>query len=118
MESRLDPADVVIVLVTWPADRDPNALALPLLERDLAACVNVLPEMRSIYKWDGRVNDDAERQVLLKTTRARLPEVEALVREVHPYELPEFLVVSVEGGSAAYLGWVRERTSPDLRPSN
>ena len=115
MESHPDPADIVIVLITWPAGTDPNAIAVPLVERDLAACVNVLPEMRSFYKWHGRVNDDAERQVILKTTRARLSEVEDLVREVHPYELPEFLVVPVEGGSAAYLGWVRERTSRDSR---
>jgi periplasmic divalent cation tolerance protein len=113
MESPPDPADVVVVLISWPAERDPDALARPLVERNLAACVNVLAEMRSIYKWEGRVNDDAERLMLLKTTRGRLRDVEALVREVHPYELPEFIVVPVEGGSEAYLRWVRERTSPN-----
>ena len=117
MESRFDPLEVVIALVTWPADRDPSVLARPLVERGLAACVNVLPEMRSIYRWNGAVHDDPERQLILKTTRGRVADVEALLRDVHPYDTPELLVLPVMAGSDAYLAWVREVTAGNASPS-
>lgn len=98
----------VVVLVTWPADRPPDALATTLVDERLAACVNVLPEMWSYYRWEGAVQRDAERQLLVKTTGDRLAALEARVRSLHPYEVPEFLVLRVEQGSAAYLGWLRE----------
>jgi periplasmic divalent cation tolerance protein len=112
MESRVDPGGVVLVLVTWPAKRDVSVLTRALVERRLAACVNVLPEMRSVYTWEGAVHDDPEHQVIIKTARARLKEVEALVAQTHPYDLPEFLVLSAETGSAAYLAWVNDSTAP------
>ena len=75
------------------------------------ACANVLPEMRSIYTWEGAVHDDAERQIILKTTAERLPALESRVRELHPYAVPEFLAVRVMSGSDDYLRWLRESTA-------
>jgi periplasmic divalent cation tolerance protein len=96
----------VIVLTTWPALKDAAKLAKTLVEERLAACVNVLPEMQSIYRWKDAIEVDAERQLLIKTTRARLDALEARLHALHPYEVPEFLVLSVDRGSTSYVSWL------------
>jgi periplasmic divalent cation tolerance protein len=98
----------VLVLTTIGADADGPALARTLVGEHLAACVNVLPVMTSVYRWKGRVEQDREQQLVIKTTIDRVDALEARVRELHTYELPEFLVIAAEGGSAAYLAWVAE----------
>ena len=98
----------VLVLTTIGADADGPALARTLVGEHLAACVNVLPVMMSVYRWKGQVEQDREQQLVIKTTSDRVGAVEARVRELHAYELPEFLVIAAEGGSAGYLAWVRE----------
>lgn len=102
---------VVLVLTTIPAEADGAAVARTLVEERLAACVNVLPAMASIYRWKGQVEQDREQQLVIKTTAARLPALEARVRELHTYELPEFLVIAADEGSAAYLAWVNDAVS-------
>ena len=103
-------ADVVLVLTTLGASADADAFARTLVEERLAACVNVLPLMSSTYRWKGAVERDDERQLVIKTTGARVAALQERVRELHPYETPEFLVLPVAGGSDAYLGWVEEST--------
>ena len=103
--------DVVLVLTTIGAIEHAERLARQLVEERLASCVNLFPPMVSTYRWKGQVERDSEQQVIIKTTRDRLPALEARVKELHPYELPEFIVVPVEGGSQAYLDWVRASTS-------
>jgi len=100
--------DVVLVLSTVPDDQRAEALARTLIDEKLAACVNLHQPMVSIYRWKGQVESAAERQLLIKTTRARLPALEARLKALHSYELPEFIVVPVDGGSQEYLSWVRE----------
>jgi periplasmic divalent cation tolerance protein len=100
--------ECVLVLTTIPADQRGHAIAKALVEERLAACVNLLPQMRSTYRWQGAVTEDTEHQLVIKTTRARLPEVERRLHELHPYEVPEFLVVDVASGSERYLSWVEE----------
>src|SRR5579862_4645841 len=102
--------DVVLVLTTVPDDAGADAIARALVEDRLAACVNVHGPMTSVYRWKGAIERDVERQIVIKTTRERLPAVEARLRELHTYELPELIVVPVEGGGAAYLAWVEEST--------
>jgi periplasmic divalent cation tolerance protein len=104
--------DIVIVLTTVPDDDRAEELARQLVDEALAACVNVHAPMVSVYRWKGGVERDSERQIVIKTTRDRLPALEARIRELHSYELPEFVVVAVDGGSAAYLAWVSEQTRP------
>ena len=99
---------MVLVLTTLGADTDAAAIARTLVDERLAACVNVLPVMESVYRWKGAVDRDREQQLVMKTTAERVPALEARLRQLHPYELPEFLVVSASGGSAAYLGWIAE----------
>lgn len=98
--------DVVIVLSTVPDDDSGERLARALVDEGLAACVNLHGPMVSIYRWKGKVERDAERQLIIKTTRDRVPALEARLKALHSYELPEFIVVAVEGGSEAYLRWV------------
>ncbi len=100
-------ADLVLVLTTIGVDVDADALARTLVEERLAACVNVSAPMMSWYRWKGGIDNAAERQLIVKTTIARLPALEARVHQLHPYELPEFLVVPTAGGSDAYLAWAR-----------
>ena len=102
------PEYPVIVLTTWPADRDPAPLALALVEEHLAACVNVLGEMQSTYRWAGQVETATERQLVIKTVAERVPALEARLRVLHPYDVPEFLVISTSGGSDAYVAWILE----------
>lgn len=100
--------EVVLVLTTLAAEADGSVLARTLVDERLAACVNVLPPMTSVYRWKGQVEQDREQQVIIKTTRDKLPALEARVRELHSYELPEFVVLAVVSGSDAYLRWVAE----------
>ena len=102
--------DIVLVLTTVSDDRQADSLARQLVDEHLAACVNLHPAMVSFYRWKGAIERDAERQLVIKTTRDRLPALEARLRELHTYELPEFLVVPVEHGSQAYLAWVVDQT--------
>jgi periplasmic divalent cation tolerance protein len=96
------------VLTTLGADADADALARTLVEEQMAACVNVLPPMTSHYRWKGAVERDAERQLIIKTTAARVETLRARLIQLHPYELPEFLVIEAAGGTKAYLQWLRE----------
>ena len=99
--------DKVVVLSTCGSSQEALRIARSLVEERLAACVNVLPPMRSLYRWQGRVHDDREQQLVIKTTASRLARLDARLRQVHPYELPEFLVLRA-GASDAYAGWLRD----------
>jgi periplasmic divalent cation tolerance protein len=101
-----------VALTTWPVDADVRDVARTLVNEHLAACVTVLDASTSIYRWQGDVCEDRERQLIIKTATDSLAALEARVRELHPYDVPEFLVLPVEGGSPAYLAWVRECTLP------
>lgn len=102
--------EYVIALTTLPADGDVEQIARQLVEEKLAACVNILPPMRSMYRWKGAVESADERQLVIKTTAARLPALEARLRKLHPYDVPEFIVLPITLGSAAYLSWVSAST--------
>lgn len=107
----MNDEDFLIVLTTMPDDGRAEALAEALVEERLAACVNLHGAMRSVYRWKGAVEREAERQIVIKTTRGRLAALEARVRGLHPYELPEWIVVAADQVSEPYLRWVRGETS-------
>jgi len=100
----------VLVLTTLPAQTDAGAFAEALIESHLAACVNLLPVMESVYRWEGRVHRDSERQLLLKTSADRIAALWARVRELHPYDVPEFIVLPIVDGNDAYLRWIGAST--------
>jgi periplasmic divalent cation tolerance protein len=102
--------DYVIVLTTLPSDADSTAFGQSLVDERLAACVNVLPAMESVYRWEGRIEQENERQVIIKTSRERVVALWDRVRELHPYEVPEFVVIPIIDGNDAYLRWIGEGT--------
>jgi periplasmic divalent cation tolerance protein len=108
--TRIEMAQFVLIFTTMPDDERADALARTLVDERLAACVNVHAPMTSTYRWKGAVERERERQLVIKTTRARVPEIETRLRALHPYDVPEFLVVAVDSGSAAYLDWVAGAT--------
>jgi periplasmic divalent cation tolerance protein len=101
--------DLILVLTTMPDDNRADGLARTLVEEGLAACVNVHGPMTSTYRWQGKVEVEPERQVVIKTTRARLAALETRLRALHPYELPELVVIDA-AASDAYASWVHETT--------
>jgi periplasmic divalent cation tolerance protein len=102
--------DIVLVLTTLPVGDRAEVIARMLVDERLAACVNVLAPMTSFYRWQGAVERDAERQVIIKTTRDRVVAVQQRLGELHSYDVPEFLVLPVADGGAAYMDWVRTET--------
>jgi periplasmic divalent cation tolerance protein len=103
--------DLVIVLTTMPDDARSDELARTLVDERLAACVNVHGPMTSTYRWKGTVERDPERQIVIKTTRSRLAALESRLHALHPYEVPEFIVVAAERASDAYAGWAAADTA-------
>jgi periplasmic divalent cation tolerance protein len=101
-------SDFVIVLTTFPMDQDVERFATTLVSERLAACVNVLPPMRSIYTWKGSIETADERQLVIKTTAGRVRDLEARITALHPYEVPELLVVPITAGGTPYLNWLAE----------
>jgi periplasmic divalent cation tolerance protein len=103
-------SNLAIVLTTMPDDPRADELARTLVTERLAACVNVHGPMSSTYRWKQTVEREVERQLVIKTTADRVAALERRLRELHPYEVPEFLVVPIEGGSDTYLQWVVAQT--------
>lgn len=104
-------SDTVIILTTVPSVELGEQIGRALVEGGLAACVNVLPPMVSIYRWKGDIQRDTEYQLVIKTVRSRVDDVRDCVGEWHPYDLPELLVLPVEGGDPAFLAWVAASSS-------
>ena len=102
--------DYVMVLTTLPVDADGPAFANSLVDERLAACVNLLAPMESVYRWEGNIEQETERQVVIKTSRDRVAALWERIRELHPYDVPEFLVLPIVDGNNAYLKWVADST--------
>jgi periplasmic divalent cation tolerance protein len=100
--------DAVVVLVTAPSADVAASIARAVVEERLAACGNVLPGVRSIYRWQGKVQDEPEVLLLLKTQRRRFPELRDRILALHPYEVPEVVALPIEAGSDAYLDWIAQ----------
>ena|SRR5579864_5204293 len=100
--------DKRIVLSTAGSEDEARKIALHLVEQHLAACVNVVPRIESIYRWQGKMESSREWLLLIKTTAEKFPGVRDAIRELHSYELPECIAISIEEGSAAYLEWIDE----------
>jgi periplasmic divalent cation tolerance protein len=105
------PTDALVVLCTCPDEATATQIATALLAAELAACVNCVAGIRSIYRWDGHIRDDAEVLLVIKTSTARYGALEALLRERHPYEMPEILALPVVAGGQDYLNWIRQATN-------
>ncbi len=103
--------DAVVVMTTVSTSDEAVALVRALLERRLIACGTMLPPARSLYRWEGKLADEQEIVVLLKTRSARIEALEAAFRELHPYKVPELLALEVAAGAEKYLGWIAGETT-------
>lgn len=99
-----------MVLTNLPDRDSAEQLARRLVEKHLAACVNVLAECASTYWWEGKLEQTTEVPLLIKTTSIRYPEVESAIKAGHPYELPEIIAVPITAGSQRYLDWIRSES--------
>ncbi|MGH9935387.1 MAG: divalent-cation tolerance protein CutA [Blastocatellia bacterium] len=104
----LDGAGALVVLTTVEKQEDGERLARLLVKSELAACVQILAPMTSIYRWQGKVEQASEVLLLIKTTQAAYPRLEAAIKENHPYQTPEIIALPVEAGSGEYLGWLAD----------
>ena len=110
MPTRSRGHGTVVVLVTCPNKKTAEKLGHALIEGRLAACVNVIYGLTSIYRWEGRTCRDTEVLLVIKTRRLRLLALTRLVKALHPYSIPEVIALPIAGGSGAYLAWVRDST--------
>jgi periplasmic divalent cation tolerance protein len=104
--------DLVLALVNAPAG-DADRIARAVIELELAACVNVVPAVKSFYRWEGRLVEDTEATLLIKTRRALVPRLTDEVKAIHPYSVPEVVAIPIDGGlgNPDYLAWVRSETA-------
>lgn len=100
--------EVLVVFCTFPDEVKARQIGALLVEKQVAACVNVISGMRSIYRWEGKVHDDSEVLAVIKTTRKCYPGLEAALLEAHPYDTPEVLAIPIAEGATRYLNWVEE----------
>jgi periplasmic divalent cation tolerance protein len=100
--------DKRIVLCSAGSEDEARKIARHLVEQRLAACVNIIPRMESIYRWQGKLESSGEWLLLIKTTVERFPAVRDAIRDLHSYELPECIAISIEDGSSGYLEWIAQ----------
>jgi len=101
--------DKIVVLTTCDSEKQAEKLAHTLVDQRLAACVNVLPKGRSIYRWEGKIEDSAEWLLLIKSRRDLFAALRAEIQKMHTYELPEVIAIPVVDGSEAYLNWLDDQ---------
>ncbi len=108
-------SDSLVILLTAPNVESARQMARTLVEKRLAACVNLLPGVTSIYRWQGQVQEESEVLLIAKTHRLRLEALQAEIKAIHPYQVPELLALPVVAGLEAYLNWISECVSPPDR---
>jgi periplasmic divalent cation tolerance protein len=106
--------DAILVLVTAPSADKAAELARALVEEQLAACGNIVPGLRSIYRWEGKVHDEAEVLLILKTQGSLFEALRARILALHPYQVPEVLRLGIEAGHTPYLDWIRDSVRRDV----
>ena len=109
----VDREDVVLVYSTFPDDTAARRLGGELVRRRYVACVNLIPGMRSIYRWRGEIAEDDEVVMIAKTRAGRAAEVVRAITEGHPYETPAVMVLPTVGGSSDYIGWILQETAAE-----
>jgi periplasmic divalent cation tolerance protein len=106
--------DKIVVFSTCDSEEQAGQIARALVEQRLAACVNILPSARSIYRWKGKIEDAAEWMLIIKSRRDLMERLRAAIGKIHSYEVPELLAVQVVDGSESYLAWVDRELSSEL----
>jgi periplasmic divalent cation tolerance protein len=105
--------DKQIVLSTAGSEDEARKIARSLVERQLAACVNIIPQIESVYRWQGKIESSREWLLLIKTTASQFPAIRAAIQELHSYDLPECIAFNIEQGSPEYLEWIGDSLTED-----
>lgn len=108
----MNDSDVLLVITNLPDRTIAERIAETLVTERTAACVNILAECTSVYRWQDKIEHAGEVPLLIKTTRAAYPQLESALRKLHPYEVPEIVALPVNAGLPEYLNWVAQETSP------
>ena len=112
MESRIEAVtDARVVLTTAGSHDEARKLAHELVDRRFAACVNIVPRIESVYRWEGKIKSDEEWLLVIKTSTSRFPSVRDAIKELHSYDLPECIMLNIEGGADDYLRWITENSA-------
>lgn len=109
-DSSTEPAEACLVMTTVDSPATAREIAQQLVEARLAACVQILPPMTSVYSWEGRIEEAPESLLLIKTVRSAYPALETRLRQIHPYQIPEIIVIPIVAGLPEYLAWMAEVT--------
>ena len=104
------PTQALLVIANCPDEACANRIALAVVEGGLAACINLLPRVQSVYRWQGAIESASEVPLLIKTTAGRYAELEAAIRALHPYDVPEIIALPIAQGLPAYLDWLAAET--------
>ncbi|MGZ3241736.1 MAG: divalent-cation tolerance protein CutA [Burkholderiaceae bacterium] len=106
--------EAILVLTNMPDAQSAHVLARRLVELKIAACVNILPGVQSVYRWQGEIEEASEMTVMIKTTRARYVEIESAIKASHPYQVPEIIALPIVEGLPDYLDWIAQETKKDV----
>ena len=104
--------DKVVILVTAASQDESRKIARRLVEAELAACVNILPPIESVYRWQGQIAEEPERLLIIKSAKALFPEIESEILRLHSYRTPEIICLPIVEGSRSYLQWITESVRP------
>ena len=104
------PSDFIVAFVTSPDRKTSEALASALVEERIAACVNIVPGLVSVYRWEGKINKDPEELLIIKTRAGLFETLARRVKELHPYDVPEVVSLPIVEGANDYLGWLADST--------
>jgi periplasmic divalent cation tolerance protein len=107
---KVDSPEAIVVMVTCPGAKA-EAIASTLVGESLCACVNIVGNMRSVYRWEGKVIGEEESLLVMKTLSKIYDKLEARIKEIHPYDLPEIIALKIENGSQSYLNWINDSIS-------
>jgi periplasmic divalent cation tolerance protein len=104
-------SDLIVAFVTTNTEKEATSIAQKLVEQKLAACVNIAPNIRSVYEWEGEIHDEQEHLLIIKSLKTKVDKLKEFIEKNHSYEVPEFIVVEVGDALPDYLQWVRDVTS-------
>lgn len=105
-----EPVTEIVVFVTTSSEEEAARISRSLVEAGLVACANVLPRVRSIFRWEGKVTEEQESLIVLKTRSGLMKQLEKAIKKMHSYSVPEIIAIPIAQGSAEYLSWIRDVT--------
>ena len=104
-------SDLIVAFVTTNTEREASSLAQKIVQEKLAACVNIVPQIRSVYEWEGEIHDEQEHLLIIKSLKSKQDKLKGFIEKHHSYEVPEFVAIDIDDALPDYLQWVRDVTT-------